>query len=39
MELGEKLGDENGFTQILPGEANENYLREYKNNFTGQINF
>lgn len=37
LELGEKLGDENGFALILPSEANKNRLLEYKNKFTGEI--
>lgn len=39
LELGETLGDENGFTLILPSETNRKYLQEYKNKFTGQIQF
>lgn len=39
LERGERLGDENGFTLILPTEANKNFLREYKNKFAGEIKF
>lgn len=37
LETGDTLGDENGFTLILPSENNKNLLREYKNKFTGEI--
>jgi hypothetical protein len=37
LELGERLGDENGFTMILPSEANKKFLQEYKDKFTGEI--
>jgi hypothetical protein len=37
LELGETLGDENGFTLILPTETNKRLLQEYKNKFTEEI--
>ncbi|MCY7348176.1 MAG: hypothetical protein LH614_18445, partial [Pyrinomonadaceae bacterium] len=37
LELGERLGDENGFTLILPSAANKTRLLEYKNKFAGEI--
>jgi hypothetical protein len=37
LELGERLGDENGFTMILPSEANKKFLQVYKDKFTGEI--
>ncbi len=39
LELGESLGDENGFTLILPSQTNKRLLQEYKNKFTGEIKF
>jgi len=39
LDFGETLGDENGFTLILPSETNKTFLQEYKNKFTDKIQF
>lgn len=39
LDIGERLGDENGFSLILPSEKNREFLQPYKEKYQGKIHF